>query len=230
MSDPNVLLLQNELASRISENSRYSLRAFAQSLHYDVSALSRIMRGKQKLGLKAGHRLLGQLGLRPSAITPFDQVPEDKFELIAEWYYFAILEYLLLPGASKTTDSIARALGLSQSQTYSALLQLKRAGFLENNGKNTTSKFSSEHARVLQKQFLKRAADAIESVSIEQRDNTGLTLRFSKKDFCRAKEMLQRFRNEFQEAFGKSKSPDEVYQLTLAFFPLTKSSKRRRES
>jgi plasmid maintenance system antidote protein VapI len=50
-----------ELERRKKKNPRYSLRAFAQALQVDPSALSRILSGKQELSLQSCLRLVKQL-------------------------------------------------------------------------------------------------------------------------------------------------------------------------
>lgn len=63
--------LQNELANRCSENTSYSLRAFARSLSIDHSSLSQILRGKRKLTKSSIHRLGEEIGLEQDRTDHF---------------------------------------------------------------------------------------------------------------------------------------------------------------
>ena len=58
-----VHILKSELAHRQSRNPRFSLRAFANQLKIDPSALSRILSGKQGLTPRAADRVIRTLDL-----------------------------------------------------------------------------------------------------------------------------------------------------------------------
>jgi uncharacterized protein (TIGR02147 family) len=60
-----VQLLKDELARRVEQNSRYSLRAFAKLLKVHPSALSRILSEKQPLSVKTAAAIVKQLRMNP---------------------------------------------------------------------------------------------------------------------------------------------------------------------
>jgi uncharacterized protein (TIGR02147 family) len=55
--------LKNELATRMKENSRYSLRAFARSIQISPQALSLVLNGKRGLSLSMAAKISSALGL-----------------------------------------------------------------------------------------------------------------------------------------------------------------------
>lgn len=58
-------LLQREFERRVAKNARYSLRAYASQLGLHASALSRILKGKASLSVKACEPVLRNLTLSP---------------------------------------------------------------------------------------------------------------------------------------------------------------------
>ncbi len=98
--------LQNELISRCRINNQYSLRSFAKFLGIEPSALSQILRGKRTLTRKMAIRLSNKLDINPAKLGqfkeikdnnqqgPFSELTADLFQVISDWYYFAILELM----------------------------------------------------------------------------------------------------------------------------------------
>jgi uncharacterized protein (TIGR02147 family) len=70
-------LLKEELENRLSDNPKYSLRAFARDLHLQASQLSRVLNGKQHLSSQLA-KLVAQRAFRNSKRRQY-------FEALVEW-------------------------------------------------------------------------------------------------------------------------------------------------
>jgi uncharacterized protein (TIGR02147 family) len=157
--------LKEELASRCSRNSRYSIRAFARALQIDVGALSRVLAGKQIPSFKLAQKIVDGLGLdkeerrifltslaesqrerglqRLSPIfAAFEESPKAKelslemYRVIADWYHAAILELTFVDEFQSNPRWIAKELGITIAEAKLAMERLVEFGLLgEKNGK-----------------------------------------------------------------------------------------------
>ena len=61
--------------------------------------------------------------------------------------------------------------------------------------------------------------------SLQDRDHTSITMAIKRSDLKRAKELIRFFEDRFSEELAvkeEQTSGDEVYRLSVSFFPLTK--------
>ena len=97
-------LLADELVERKQRNQAYSLRAFARDLGVSASCLSDVLHEKRQLSKKHTHSIAKKLCLSPNEARALREkkekilssphyltLEEDVFHLVADWYYFAIL-------------------------------------------------------------------------------------------------------------------------------------------
>lgn len=246
--------LQNEFIRRCRLNSRYSLRAFARQLKLESSALSKILRGRRKVSQKMHDQLGLSLGLSRKEIQAFKsyrtkiprglnrgdekqindryvQLAEDAFNIIADWYHHAILEFVRLKSFQPDHRWIARRLGINVHEALAAVERLTRAGLLKiENGKwtvlsqhNTTSNrtLTTSAAKKLQEQILTLAIRAINEVDFERRDHSSVTVAIDSSRIPEAKKKLRAFRRSLCHFLQDSSHLDEVYQFASALFPLT---------
>jgi len=266
LKDYRQILLEN-LSKRISVNTKYSLRAFARDLGISSGQLSLVLQGKKGisperaksffeiLGLSAEEKKLYLLQVSKdharSAIkkkkaadelhsTKNDnhfQLTQDAFEVISEWYHFAILECLSLKDVRKAESHlqqiklIAHKLVLQEIEVKTALERMIR---LELVGKNkvysvshdtvfSTSGVPSTALRQFHSQILKKAATALETQTMEERYPNTVVLPILQKDFSNMKEEIIRFQKKMMKKYGRVVQGDgeQVYALTQQFFKLT---------
>lgn len=246
------LFLQNELVRRCKANPRYSLRAFAKSLRMESSALSKILSGRRSVSPSMLLKLSQNLGLSPLEVAPFksqivekrgkkkqevvqhefQQLTLDHFQVIADWYHFAILELTTTQHFQGDNRWIARKLGVSVMEVNAAVERLQRLGYLEigpkgewidRSGDLTTvgNEFTAIAFRKLQAQILQGALKAMEEVPLELRDQSAMTMAIDSRLLPEAKKKIKRFRRELCSLLQKSKYRDEVYQLGVSFYPVT---------
>lgn len=163
----------------------------------------------------------------------FEPVGADEFTAISDWYHYAILELMSVDGFKPQSSWIARALGLSVSEVNFAIERLVRLGLLEvtpdgnwrqQAGQLTTSasSFTTAAFRKLQRQILQQAVDALETVPLSERDQSSMTMAISKAKLAGAKERIRQFRRELCAYLQDSPLHDEVYQLSISLFPVSR--------
>lgn len=241
-----VKLLKAELRNRAKKNPSYSLRSFAKYLGISSSYLSKILNETRPLTNRMQLRFSETLGLSPKIMESliadnalnkqslFNFISEGEFEVISEWYHFAILELVEIRKFKEDPAWIGKRLGIDQHLAAEALDRLMRLHFLKRNSRdritlsranNTTlgAKLSCSAHQLQQTQFLHKAIDAMKLTPIEKRSQTSLTIAIPQNKLPLATEMINNFRREFNRVMSDSVSKDEVYQLVLSFFPLTKT-------
>jgi uncharacterized protein (TIGR02147 family) len=242
--------LSAELARRCAKNPKYSLRSFAKFLGLDASALHRLLNGERKVTPQIFERVSGALQFSPKEkeqfaasekltsfeLPAFDFAPTDTevFEVISSWYHLAILELLTTKGFQQNHKWIAKRLGLNVHEARQAVESLFRTGFLEDpdgtwrlsHRHNTFAKdgFTSVARKKLQKAFLARATECIDELSMDLRDNSGVTIAVNTRDLPKVVDAITQFRKKMAALAAGFKNPNEVYQISVALFPLTKVS------
>ena len=245
------LFLQQELSRRCKKNPYFSLRAFARTLDVEVSSLSKILNGKRSLSKNMLHRISSQLGLPPDRVSyyegklqlrkqskkkiEFTQLTLDTFTVISDWYHYAILELVTVESFKSNRAWIAKTLGITVSEVNFAVERLQRLGMLSINGEDwrqcsghlTTigSNFAESALQKLQSQILHQAQESLHLTKIEKRDQSAMTMSIDSNKITEAKQRIKQFRREMCEFLQSSTQKDEVYQLSISLFPVSKAKK-----
>lgn len=250
--------LQGELVRRISTNSRYSQRAFAKSLELSPGELSEIMSGKRKLTLKKAMKVARNLGLNSHETRHLVQLVEnevleadttftredqevgkrnlemDIFNIVSEWYCFAILNLSECEGFIWSTTWIGRKLGISPLQVKVALERMMRVGLIEEtkNGLKACDDFvfspdgiPSQAIRNYHRAILQKASESLDTQKVEEREVTGLGFAMDPKHLPAIKKEIQEFRDMIAGKYSKGEK-SMVYQLELSLFKLSKGDTR----
>ena len=230
-------------------NSRYSLRAYARFLQIDPSTLSHMLRGKRKITPEKVKTLGLRIGLTPRKIQEYletgsnprgrtsselvdvENLALDTFETISDWYHYAIFELIQLEGFKNDSKWIAKKLGIHVVEVDAAIERLIRLNLVELvKGKlrqkvgfitTVANPQSAEAFRKLQMQILNKALIALEEIPIERRDQSGLTIAIHSQRLPEIKEKIKNFRRSLHQSLSKDKVKDEVYQLSISFYPIT---------
>jgi uncharacterized protein (TIGR02147 family) len=161
----------------------------------------------------------------------FSYIDLDKFRVIADWSFMAILEMTGLKdfnpnpiwiaarlnnlvSPEKVTNVLNRLLGMG-------LLKIENGIYIKTNERLTTPKDRpSESIREHHKQVLSNAIAAIDVQDVSERSYDSCTMTIDKSRINEAKELIQKFRSEMAKLMEKDKG-DETYQLSVQFFKLT---------
>lgn len=159
----------------------------------------------------------------------------EEFKMVQDWYNFAILEIVKLDGFNPTPEWISKKLNISRDEASLALERLVHLELLQKNTNGVYTKVSS-HVSVMnpsftatamkdrQKTVLYKAIEALETLPIELRDNSSMTLSIDSSMLPEIKEKIKKMRRSLANNItDKSKKRNEVYELSISFFPWTKS-------
>lgn len=249
-ADKALVLLLKKFEESKRKNARWSQRAFALKIGLSSGALSEILKGKRPLSAQLKKKISHRLQFSPLEEVEFfeDQIPQhlkmhkleyfklttDQFHLISDWWHYAILNLMNTKGFSSSATWISQRLGLNSKIIQEAWDRLIRLNLIKKEGK----KFIRTYSRLetsdellnlsVQKSHIKDLElieKSITQVSPEFRDHTSMTVVINKKSISKAKELIRLFQDRFSEE-TEVKEGDEVYKLSISFFPLTQISKK----
>jgi len=166
----------------------------------------------------------------------------EKYDFYSKWYHsvlreiapntnlkddFAALGELLIPALKKRETKKAlkllQQLQLLQKQEDGSYKQVKKIV-------STGSEVESLAIRDLHIQMARLALYALETISKEERDISGLTMGVSRKTVSSIKEEVKNFRERIMRIVAEDENPvDQVYRLNLQFFPLSRLFKKNEE-
>ena len=246
-------LLQSELARRCAKNPKYSLRAFADQLGIDHSSLSQMLRQRRAITPRA-IRLMGtRLKLDESAIEAFvereatlaaapspqlqhvRELSKDLASVVCDLSHFAILELVRLKSFKPDSRWIARVLGLTVDEVNLAITRLLHLGLLEMSERGrwldksgdsvaTLEEFTQVAIRQLSQQVRRLHLSAMHRVPADLRDHSSTTIAIDAAKLPAAFELVRRFRGELVRCLRTHGSADDVYQLEISLFPVTRIS------
>jgi uncharacterized protein (TIGR02147 family) len=261
-------LLREKLNKRISLNAKYSLRAFARDLKISPGQLSLVLTGQKGISAEKAAQVFSAVGLdseerksyllqvlkeharsskkrahAEAQLRAIDsgknlRLTQDAFEIISEWYHFAILQCLSLQEIRKCTTTaqqmkfISARLKLQDIQVKTAIERLLRLELIETKSQRfrvcrdtviAAAGVPSAALRQFHTQILKKAIVAIENQTIEERYSDTVVLPILMQDFPEIRKDIARFQNNLMKKYGRvvQGDADQVYSLTQQFFKLT---------
>lgn len=162
----------------------------------------------------------------------FKVLSEDVFNIIADWYYFAILELTTIDGFRSEPAWIARKLGISLVDTKVAIDRLARSGLLNTEvtpwkkieKDYTFGDIPSAAIRKHHRDTLALAHKALEEQSIDDREFVTASFAMNPAQIKKAKKKIREF-NESLMADMQESPPKSVYKLAIQFFRLDREVK-----
>lgn len=225
-------ILLNEFRRRVQLNSRYSLRAFAKTLGLSSGALSEILNQRRPVSAKAAAKISKALGLTTTESKPLarTKLDEDTFQLIADWYHFAILNLLDCEGFRWNATYIAKRLAITNAQARLAMELLLRVGLVHmKDGRVVGAKdyvlspsgVPSNAVRSYHRQILDKAVNALELHSVNEREFNGVGIALDPKRLPQLKREISDFIDDLaaKHSIGKRQ---EVFFFETALFQITK--------
>jgi len=161
---------------------------------------------------------------------------QAELKLLENWWIPAVRAYLELNGGIVNIKKIAKDLcpPITEEQAAEAIEILKEVGLVKNvaSGRlaltdahlTVSGQEKSAAVRHFQKQVLFLASEALETVPVNERNISTLTLSVDQACFDDLGEMLREFRRLVQKRVDESKRPDRVMQLSMAFYPVAKTN------
>lgn len=161
---------------------------------------------------------------------------QAELKLLENWWIPAVRAYLELNGGIVNIKKIAKDLcpPITEEQAVEAIEILKEVGLVKNVASGRLAltdahltvggQEKSAVVRHFQKQVLFLASEALETVPVNERNISTLTLSVDQACFDDLGEMLREFRRLVQKRVDESKRPDRVMQLSMAFYPVAKTN------
>lgn len=247
-------MIQEQYSRKNEKNSSFSLRAYAKYLEISPATLSRILSQqieitpkifsiiapKLELSSEVQDKVMQELqnekhdnNIRRVDISGMSFIEKEKFNIIADWYHYAILHMCGLDGFNQDPAWIAERLGIEDVDLItSAIKRLLDNNFLgidENNQYYKIDQFSAildyemstKAMRERQKQILKISSEKLDQVPMNLRDHSSLTLNVDEELLPEIKERIKKFRRSLGNFIVKNnKKTEQIYELQLSFFPL----------
>lgn len=156
----------------------------------------------------------------------------DHFQMISDWYHFAILELTYLKSFRPTFDWIAKALEIHPLLAKKAVERLVRLKLLKVDGETwrpsdeeTETGFETPSAAIknFHSQVLERAGQALQVQPLEMRDFRTTVFAIRKDRLVEAKKQIEKLHREFciEVSGDGSIGKDDVYCLSTQLFNLS---------
>lgn len=249
-TDKALVLLLKKFEESKQKNPRWSQRAFASKIGLSSGALSEILKGKRPLSSQLKKKISSRLQFSPLEESEFfeDHLPQhlkmhrldyfklttDQFHLISDWWHYGILNLMNTKGFNSSVNWITERLGLNNKIIQEAWDRLIRLNLIKKEGKKfvrtynrleTSDELLNLSVQKSHVKDLELIEKSITQISPEFRDHTSMTVVINKKSIAKAKELIRLFQDRFSEE-TEVKDGDEVYKLSISFYPLTQISKK----
>ena len=176
--------------------------------------------------------LSGITRLRKNAqVEPLEQ---EAYEVVSRWYYLAINELASCEDFREDYDWIAGRMlpPISPEEARQAIRVLIEHGVLERSEDGAlvrsrevstgTPDYGKRARTSIHRQLIAKGSDALEVMKRKDRWVFGITLALNRESFALVRERIANLRDEVIAIGNAEKSPEEVVQLNLQFFHLTK--------
>lgn len=171
--------------------------------------------------------------IKASPRSKLHKMDKAQLRIFKEWHHSAILEMVGLKDFRPIPEQISKRLrGLvTPSQVTESLnlllemgLLVKTAnGYRQSNPLITTDdEVQDMMVKLYHFQMLKLSADMLSELPGEERDISALTFGIKRSDFVNLKKHLQLMRKELLDFSAKAGEAEEVVQINLQLFPLTR--------
>lgn len=252
-------ILHKELARCRLQNPSFSLRAFSKRLGVSHSALSEVLNGKRPITVKFAHKVARHISLEGEEFREFGQrfdhggtathettesilrnelLSDAQYKLISRWWHFAIVSLAETRGFKSDPVWIASRLGIPVKTVEQALVTLVQLGILKKKPSGrlsttgvqyrTSDQIPNLAIRAGHAATLELAREALSGRDLSERDFSAQTLAIDPAKIDQAKLVIREFHAKISNLLEVGHRT-EVYKLSIQFFPLTKSTIKKKE-
>ncbi len=162
------------------------------------------------------------------------KLDKASFEYFSKWFYPAIREIVSLGSRKWSAEEISTILdpeipAKEAGKALKALIELglicrdDEGAYMQNESILTTGpEVSSLTIANFHREMLRLATEAIERHKAQDRDISALTISIRSERVSELKGHLARIRQEIMKMYCEDKECDQVYQLNLQLFPLSR--------
>lgn len=159
----------------------------------------------------------------------------DRFQVMAQWYHFGILQLTHLKRFRSEIPWMARQLDIPEADAREAVARLKRLGLLktDENGRLVTTKdillskhgIPSEALRKFHRQMIEKAVKAIQDYPVEKRMILSTQIPMRADMYEKISTRLYELQSEFIQKYSASeKDGDLVYGFNFQLYPLSRET------
>ena len=162
----------------------------------------------------------------------------EQYDFLSQWYYVPLFVMVGLSDFRRDNEWLAKRLGngLTLKQVAEVLSNMLKLGILRDEGGKLSQhegpivKTEEDVANLCVRKFHGKMLDFAKSAldsPVQDREITGLTFAIAKKHLPALKEKIRQFREEMDQYAASLGGEDEVYQLNLQLFPVTKRVEKK---
>ncbi len=164
----------------------------------------------------------------------------QQYEFYSKWYYSAIrslLQYYEFKGDYKALGEQLNP-AISAGQAKKAIKLLLKLKLIEKDAQgqyhlvdtaiSTGKEWHSLAIHTFQQETINLARESLDRFPKEVRDISTITMNISEKDFEQIQSMVQEFRKSVIRYVNDKASPENVYQLNIQSYPLTKVNRKKK--
>ncbi|MBI4411197.1 MAG: TIGR02147 family protein [Deltaproteobacteria bacterium] len=174
--------------------------------------------------------------LRSKKFSQLKPIEKDNYEYYSTWYHPVIRELVISKEFDGTPEWLADHVypPITKLQAEKSVELLEKLGFIQKKG---PGRWVQAHALVstgpevksflvhnYHKQLLDLTKEVLETLPLENRDVSTVTLGIVRERIPQLKREIQEFRQRIIKLVSVDAEPEEVFQLNIQFFPLTHST------
>lgn len=257
--------LEQELSQRKMRRPSYSLRAFARDIGMSPSTLSELFNQKvglsrekalhiaRKMKLDDAHqnhfcdliqarharketdRSEAKIRSRARVRSLQNQLSQDQFRTLADWYHLAALELIDMNAVYGVPAKMAKALGITIAEAGPALERLERQGLVRYNevadryeasSSSTTvgDGEASEAVRKFHLDLMDKAKEALVRLPVEKREFQSTVMSLRSEDEAEFKKDLNKMMTALIDKYYHKTGKDRLFAVCHQMFPLMKES------
>lgn len=162
------------------------------------------------------------------------KIAKDSYAYFSKWYYPVIREILGFGIKDISPEQIASLLrpSITANEAQAAMNLLVRLKLIRKNKEDiwepahpdisTGPEVKSLVVTNFHREMLKLATASIDNIPALERDISALTLSINRERFPELKSRIIAFRKELLEMTGQEQKPDQVVQVNIQLFPMSK--------
>ncbi len=158
----------------------------------------------------------------------------EAYQYLTHWYYVAIREMATLPGFEPTPEWIQPRLkfNVPVAEISAAIEFLKQNGYFSEPNKSIECVGGVFKVALTQfhHEVLELAAQSITDTPSEKRSIQGHTVALDSEQIDEARQILNEALQKIQDLSKSKRTPDSVYHVELALFPLSLPASKRSSS
>lgn len=238
--------IKNYHESQKRINPKFSLRKMASQLEISPGELSEIIKGKRNITIKKAQKILNRLPISPAKknsilqqiinpstkdTSPEIELDEEEFNFISDPIHFSFLAIMNSKYFNNKFEWIAHILQITVSEAYLIASRLEKIGLVKKDqfgilqrcaSKTTTSEAKPSRAIIkAHKKDLEKAIVCLDSVPINERDYSSLTILFDPDKIEEARLILRKAQDDIEALSDKDKFR-RVYKVATYFYPISR--------